>query len=132
MPPAIAPRFPDRGGRLRLESVGNAIDMGEAAAAAMAGQGAAYVPKPWFWSDQYDIKLQIAGLSTGYDRIVTREAPGGQSHWYYRGDGLIAVDAMNDSRSYMVGKRLIEAGKSPDPAVIADPAARSEAAAERH
>jgi 3-phenylpropionate/trans-cinnamate dioxygenase ferredoxin reductase subunit len=115
--------FPWRGGRLRLESVGNAIDMGEAAAASMAGQGTEFVPRPWFWSDQFDVKLQIAGLSTGYDRIVTRPAAGGQSHWYYAGDRLIAVDAMNDSRSYMIGKRLIEAGKSPDPAVIADPAA---------
>ena len=113
--------FPFRGGRLRLESVGNAIDMAEAAGRAMAGQGAAYVPAPWFWSDQYDIKLQIAGLSTGYDRIVTRRAEAGVSHWYYAGDRLIAVDAMNDGRAYMVGKRLIESGRSPDPALIADP-----------
>ena len=66
--------------------------------------------------------MQIAGLNTGYDRIVTR-GPEGEavSFWYYRGDTLLAVDAMNDPRAYMVGKRLIEMGKSPDPAAIADP-----------
>ncbi|MCB1341641.1 MAG: pyridine nucleotide-disulfide oxidoreductase, partial [Pseudooceanicola sp.] len=78
---------------------------------------------PWFWSDQYDVKLQIAGLNTGYDRIVTRQGEGATaSFWYYRGDTLLAVDAMNDPRGYMIGKRLIEAGRSPDPAAVADPA----------
>ena len=115
--------FPVGEARLRLESVGNAIDMGELVADNILGAGVSYEPKPWFWSDQYDTKLQIAGLNTGYDRIVTR-GPDGEavSYWYYRGDRLIAVDAMNDSRAYMVGKRLIEGGKSPDPAVVADPA----------
>jgi 3-phenylpropionate/trans-cinnamate dioxygenase ferredoxin reductase subunit len=104
--------FPYGDGRLRLESVGNAIDMAEAVAANMLGANEPYVAKPWFWSDQFDLKLQIAGLNTGYDRIVTR-TEGGTSFWYYRGDSLLAVDAMNDSRAYMVGKRLIESGKSP-------------------
>jgi 3-phenylpropionate/trans-cinnamate dioxygenase ferredoxin reductase subunit len=115
--------FPGPAGRMRLESVGNAIDMAECAALNIAGQPTDYLPAPWFWSDQYDIKLQIAGLSTGYDRIVTRQTGEAVSHWYYAGDRLIAVDAMNDSRAYMIGKRLIEAGKSPDPARIADPEA---------
>lgn len=115
--------FPGPSGQMRLESVGNAIDMGECAAANIAGQPTEYVAAPWFWSDQYDVKLQIAGLSGGYDRIVTRQAGEGVSHWYYAGGRLIAVDAMNDSRAYMVGKRLIEAGKSPDPALVADPEA---------
>ena len=67
------------------------------------------------------MKLQIAGLNIGYDRIVVRDGEGLQrSHWYYQGETLLAVDAMNDPRGYMVGKRLIEAGKSPDPALIAD------------
>jgi 3-phenylpropionate/trans-cinnamate dioxygenase ferredoxin reductase subunit len=104
--------FPHGEGRLRLESVGNAIDMAEAVAENILGANQPYVAKPWFWSDQFDLKLQIAGLSTGYDRIVTR-TEGGTSFWYYRGDTLLAVDAMNDSRAYMVGKRLIESGKSP-------------------
>lgn len=115
--------FPGPSGRMRLESVGNAIDMGECAATNIAGQPTDYVPAPWFWSDQYDVKLQIAGLSGGHDRIVTRQAGEGVSHWYFAGGRLIAVDAMNDSRAYMVGKRLIEAGKSPDPALVADPEA---------
>jgi 3-phenylpropionate/trans-cinnamate dioxygenase ferredoxin reductase component len=113
--------FPLNGAQARLESVGNAIDQAELVAGNMLGAGKDYVPAPWFWSDQYDCKLQIAGLNTGYDRIVTRGPDGAAvSFWYYRGDRLLAVDAMNDSRAYMVGKRLIEAGKSPDPAKIAD------------
>ena len=117
--------FPYRGGRLRLESVQNAIDQAEAVAANMLGANADYVPQPWFWSDQYDVKLQIAGLNTGYDRVVTRpgDREGAVSHWYYGGGTLLAIDAMNDPRAYMVGKRLIEAGKSPGPQAIADPAA---------
>ena len=115
--------FPFRGEKIRLESVQNAIDQAEAVAANMLGANKAYEPKPWFWSDQYDVKLQIAGLNTGYDRVVVREVETSRSHWYYLGDTLLAVDAMNDPRSYMIGKRLIEAGKSPDPAIIEDPSA---------
>ncbi|MEZ5913610.1 MAG: FAD-dependent oxidoreductase [Paracoccaceae bacterium] len=116
--------FPHAGGRIRLESVGNAIDQAEAVAANMLGANTPYQARPWFWSDQYDCKLQIAGLNTGYDRIVTRDGDGDAiSFWYYAGQRLLAVDAMNDPRAYMVGKRLIEMGKSPEPAIIADPAA---------
>ena len=115
--------FPHKGGRIRLESVGNAIDQAEAVAGNMLGMGVTYETKPWFWSDQYDVKLQIAGLNTGYDRVVTRPGEGAAvSFWYYSGDQLLAIDAMNDARGYMIGKRLIEMGKSPDPAVIADTA----------
>ncbi len=115
--------FPWREGRIRLESVGNAIDQGEVVAANILGAAKDYVAAPWFWSDQYDCKLQIAGLNTGYDRIVTRPGEGeAVSFWYYQGERLLALDAMNDARAYMVGKRLIEMGKSPDPAAIADPA----------
>ncbi|AMY70801.1 FAD-dependent pyridine nucleotide-disulfide oxidoreductase [Frigidibacter mobilis] len=111
------------GARLRLESVGNAIDMAECVAANMLGAAQPYIPKPWFWSDQYDVKLQIAGLNTGYDRVITRPGTGaGISFWYYAGETLLAVDAANDPRAYMIGKRLIEAGRSPAPAVVADPA----------
>ncbi|MHA6324839.1 NAD(P)/FAD-dependent oxidoreductase [Roseivivax sp. CAU 1753] len=113
--------FPYGDGRLRLESVGNAIDQAECVADNIAGTARAYEAKPWFWSDQYDTKLQIAGLSTGYDRIVTRQgAADAVSFWYFTGPRLIAVDAMNDPRAYMVGKRLIEAGKSPDPDAVGD------------
>ncbi|MBM3614275.1 MAG: pyridine nucleotide-disulfide oxidoreductase [Alphaproteobacteria bacterium] len=113
--------FPYKGGRIRLESVGNAIDQAEVVAENILGAGKDYIAKPWFWSDQYACKLQIAGLNTGYDNIVTRGPEGeGVSFWYYQGDTLLAVDAMNDPRGYMVGKRLIEAGKSPAKAKIAD------------
>jgi 3-phenylpropionate/trans-cinnamate dioxygenase ferredoxin reductase subunit len=113
--------FPYKGGRIRLESVGNAIDQAEMVAENIMGAGKDYIAKPWFWSDQYACKLQIAGLNTGYDNIVTRGPEGeGVSFWYYQGDTLLAVDAMNDPRGYMVGKRLIEAGKSPDKAKVAD------------
>jgi len=113
--------LPYGGERLRLESVPNAIDMAECVADNILGAGRHYVPKPWFWSDQYDVKLQIAGLGTGYDRIVTRHAGAAVSVWYYAGGRLLAVDAMNDPRAYMVGKRLIEAGRTADPAQVADP-----------
>lgn len=114
--------FPQNGGRIRLESVGNAIDQAENAAANMMGANEPYVAKPWFWSDQYDMKLQIAGLNSGYDNIVTRPGVNGSiSFWYYQGDTLLAVDAMNDARAYMLGKRLIEAGKSPDKSAIENP-----------
>jgi len=115
--------FPYRGGRIRLESVQNAIDQAEHAAMAMLGSTAPYTPFPWFWSDQYDAKLQIAGLSMGYDRIVTRpgQRAGGHSVWYFSGDTLLAVDAINDPKAYMQGKRWIEQGFSPDVNALVEP-----------
>ncbi len=115
--------LPYQGRLIRLESVQNAIDQAEAAAASMLGHDVTYQPVPWFWSDQYDVKLQIAGLSQGHDSMVRREGAGGAvSIWYYQGDRLLAVDAMNDPRAYMVGKRLIEDGISPSRADVANPA----------
>ena len=115
--------FPYRGDRIRLESVPNAIEHAEVVAENIMGGEKEYVAKPWFWSDQYDVKLQIAGLNSGYDTVVTR--PGDKernvSFWYYKGDELLAVDAANEPRAYMVGKRLIEAGKSPPKALVSDP-----------
>ncbi len=113
--------FPYKGGRLRLESVQNAIDQGAAVAANMLGAGEAYHPFPWFWSDQYDMKLQIAGLNTGYSRVVVRDVEGARSHWYFDGDRFLAVDAINAPRDYMVGKRLLEMGKPVTPEAVADP-----------
>lgn len=113
--------FPYRSARIRLESVPNAIDQAECVAENILGAGKDYVARPWFWSDQYDVKLQIAGLNTGYDSVVTRDGGKAKSFWYYQGDTLLAVDAANDPRGYMIGKRLIEAGKSPPASVIADP-----------
>ena len=99
---------------VRLESVGNAIDQANTVAQNILQQNTKYIPKPWFWSDQYNLKLQIAGLNTGYDDVVVRKGENGQvSHWYFKGPNLLAVDALNDPRCYMIGKRLIEANKSP-------------------
>jgi 3-phenylpropionate/trans-cinnamate dioxygenase ferredoxin reductase subunit len=110
------------GQTIRLESVGNAIDQAEAIAFNIMGADKPYLPKPWFWSDQYDCKLQIAGLNIGYMDVYVRKGDtlGVQSNWYYKGAELLAVDAMNDPRNYMIGKRLIEAGRSPDPAQVTD------------
>jgi 3-phenylpropionate/trans-cinnamate dioxygenase ferredoxin reductase component len=113
--------FPTNSGRLRLESVPNAIDHAECVAENILGADKPYVASPWFWSDQYDIKLQIAGLNTGYDHIATRKTDGATSFWYYRGETLLAVDAMNDPRAFMVAKRLLSMGKSPAPALVTNP-----------
>ena len=113
--------FPYQGERIRLESVPNAIDQAEVVAANMLGAQKAYHATPWFWSDQYDVKLQIAGLNQGFDNVVARTGDAGRSHWYYKAGQLLAVDAMNDPRAYMVAKRLIEAGKTVDPALAAGP-----------
>ena len=99
----------------------HAIDQAELVAENILGAGKDYVARPWFWSDQYDTKLQIAGLNSGYDRVITRKGAESISLWYYAGDALLAVDAANDPRAYMIAKRLIEAGKTADPAIVADP-----------
>ena len=113
--------FPYKGDRIRLESVPNAIDQAEIVATNMLGAGKDYVATPWFWSDQYEVKLQIAGLNTGFTDVVVRDSGATRSHWYYKSSALLAVDAMNDPRAFMVAKRLIEAGKSVDPSIAADP-----------
>ncbi|MEO9825022.1 MAG: FAD-dependent oxidoreductase [Paracoccaceae bacterium] len=113
--------FPYSDGILRLESVQNAIDQAQTVARNMMDAGEPYVPYPWFWSDQYDLKLQIAGLNTGYDQVVTRKGEAGQSHWYFKNGTFIAVDAMDAARDYMVGKRLLEMGKVITPDQAGDP-----------
>ena len=113
--------FPNSSGRLRLESVGNAIDQAEVAARTALGVKDPYHAKPWFWSDQYNVKLQIVGLSSEYDQVVERRDNKAASFWYFKNSRLIAVDSINDGRAYMVAKRLIELGISPDPSIISDP-----------
>ncbi|MCZ8180972.1 MAG: FAD-dependent oxidoreductase [Rhizobium sp.] len=112
------------GQQVRLESVQNAVDQAEAIAGVIAGGSEPYRPKPWFWSDQYDVKLQIAGFNLGYDKTVLR--PGGRegslSVWYFREGQFIAVDAINDAKAYVTGKKLLDLGRSVDPLAIADPA----------
>jgi len=104
-------RFPSRryGRRLRLESVQNAIDQAKAAAAAILGTPQPYDPVPWFWSDQYDLKLQMAGLSDGYDDIAIMGDIAAKrfSVEYRRAGRLIAVDAVNDARAHMLSRRRI-------------------------
>lgn len=117
--------LPYRGRRIRLESVQNAIEQAQVAAESMLGMGTRYDPVPRFWSDQYDVKLQIAGLfDPAHDRVVVRAAgrPGAVSHWYFAGDELLAVDAMNDPRSFMAARRILEKRASVDPVALADPA----------
>ena len=116
--------FPFRTKMTRLESVPNAIHQAETAAENMAGGDVEYVATPWFWSDQYDVKLQIAGLNQGFDTTVVRPGrrEGAQSVWYYRDSELVAVDAMNDGPAFMVGRKLIESGRSIAPDDAADPA----------
>ena len=113
-----------RGQKVRLESVQNAVDQAEAIAAILAGGADPYRPKPWFWSDQYDVKLQIAGFNLGYDQTVMRPGSreGSLSIWYFRGNEFIAVDAINDAKAYVTGKKLLEMGRPVDRAAVADPA----------
>jgi len=96
---------------VRLECVQNAIDQAKTVAAAILGDARPYDPVPWFWSDQYEVKLQIAGLLDGYDAEETVGDPAaGKFSVDYRKDGrLIAVDAINDGRAHMLGRRRIAA-----------------------
>lgn len=114
--------LPLNGERVRLESVQNAVDQAEAAAFVLSGDEKAYQPKPWFWSDQYDVKLQIAGFNAGYDETVLRpgQREGSHSIWYFRQGRFIAVDAINDAKAYVSGKKLLDLGREPDRAVLAD------------
>jgi 3-phenylpropionate/trans-cinnamate dioxygenase ferredoxin reductase subunit len=115
----------ERGGqRIRLESVQNAADQGDLVARHLAGEDVSYTAIPWFWSDQYDCKLQIVGLNQGHNHIVTRpgSSEGSLSIWYYRDAELLAIDAMNEPKSYAFGRKIIEAGINPSPQLIADPA----------
>lgn len=95
--------------QLRLESVHNALEQAKTAAANICGKDIAYAQVPWFWSDQYDLKLQIAGLSEGYDDVVIRGNPVERSFscLYLREGRLIAVDAINAPRDFVQSKQLI-------------------------
>ena len=112
--------FINNGEVLRLESVGNAIDQGQTVALNIAGKITTFNAKPWFWTEQFDQKLQIAGLCNGFTEIVERKVRDKLSFWYYKNETLIAVDAFNDPQSYMIGKRLIEEKKSPSKETLRD------------
>lgn len=109
---------------LRLESVQNAVEQGKSAAAALLGQPRPFTATPWFWSDQYDRKLQMAGLSGGADAWAVRGDPAGAgsfSVWHYRAGRLIAVNAVNNAKEHLLSRKLLDAGVSPTPAQAADP-----------
>ncbi len=117
-----ARRLPD-GRLLRLESVQGAVEQGKSAAAALMGRERPFRAAPWFWSDQFDIKLQMVGLSHGYDQVVTRGdlAKPAFSAFYFRAGRLIAVDSLNRIQDHMQAKRLLDHGLSPTPEQVADP-----------
>ena len=108
--------------QLRLESVQNAVDQAKVAASNICGKSINYNPIPWFWSDQYDTKLQMVGLSTGYNEIVTRsEGDYKFSLWYFNNDKLLAVDAINHAKAYMLGTRWIKSEQILDKVKLANP-----------
>ncbi|PCD04044.1 pyridine nucleotide-disulfide oxidoreductase [Sphingomonas spermidinifaciens] len=112
------------GTRIRVESVQNANDQATCVARAITGEPEAYAAFPWFWSNQYDLRLQTAGLSIGHDQAVLRGDPADRSFSvaYLRKGRLIAIDCVNRTKDYVQGRKLIEAGVSPDPAALADAA----------
>lgn len=112
---------------LRLESVQNATEQGKSAAAALLGIDKPFSATPWFWSDQYDHKLQMAGLSMGADQWAVRGEmrPAGDSAasfsvYHFRGEQLLAVDSVNASKDHLQARKLLDAGVSPTLAQAAD------------
>ncbi len=100
------------GRHLRLESVHNAIEQGKTAAANIIGEPAPYNQVPWFWSDQYNVKMQIAGMSDVHEQFVLRGDPATRSFsaFYLQQGKIVAVDAINSPREFMIGKKLVAAG----------------------
>ncbi|MFS4469003.1 NAD(P)/FAD-dependent oxidoreductase [Maribacter sp. 2210JD10-5] len=96
---------------VRLESVQNAVDQAKVAAAKICDKEVIYDAIPWFWSDQYDTKLQIVGLSEGYDNYILRKEQEKEncfSIWYFKGTELLAVDAINNAKAYVIGTKFIK------------------------
>lgn len=106
----------------RLESVHNAIEGGKIVAAAITGQTPTPEELPWFWSDQYELKWTIAGLFQGADRTVLRGDPasGAFAAFYYRGEKLVAVDAVNRPGEYLGAKQVMQRGRTIAPALLSD------------
>ena len=110
--------------RVRIESVPNATEQAKTVASHMCEKPVPYASLPWFWSDQFDLKLQIAGLSEGYDDIVVRgDMDTGRSFaaFYFKGERLLAVDAVNAPREFMTARMTLSKGKTLDKAMLADP-----------
>ena len=112
------------GARIRLESVQNANDQATIAARTIIGEHVSYEATPWFWSNQFDLRLQTVGLSTGHDDVVVRGDPDTRSFSviYLKGGRLIALDCVNATKDYVQGRKLVEAGATIDPARLADTA----------
>ena len=110
------------GRRVRLESVQNAMEQGRIAAENMLGLEVKYANVPWFWSDQYDLKLQMVGMSGGYDQVVLRGDPGGRSFgaFYLLQGKVIAADMVSRLKEFMVAKKMVAAKLEVDPARLAD------------
>jgi 3-phenylpropionate/trans-cinnamate dioxygenase ferredoxin reductase subunit len=110
------------GALLRLESVQNAVEQGKSAAAALLGKERPFVAHPWFWSDQYDVKLQMVGLAAGHDRTVVRGDVQANkfSAFHYQGERLLAVDSINRPEDHMPARKLLELGISPPARQVPD------------
>lgn len=110
------------GRRVRLESVPNASEQARVAAASICGQKVPHAGVPWFWSDQYDLKLQMVGLSQGYDNVVIRGSMAADNFAaFYLKDGVvIALDTVNRPQDFMIGKKMVAARLKVDPAILAD------------
>lgn len=114
---------PIYGRNLRLESVQNANDQAKVAANTLCGKLEAYNALPWFWSDQYDLKLQIAGLSQGFDQVIIRgstETGRSFAAFYLRNGKLLAVDAINRPKEFMLSKRALSSDVTVDSSLLAD------------
>lgn len=113
--------MPRYGRRIRLESVPSAVEQAKVAAATICGKDKEIAALPWFWSDQYDLKLKIAGLNTGYDDIVLNGDPTRDRDftcYYLRGGELLAADCVNRSRDFVTSKRMIAQGDRVDPGAL--------------
>lgn len=110
------------GRRLRLESVPNALEQSRVAAANMAGKAKTYASMPWFWSDQYELKLKMVGLSEGFERLVLRGDPATDSFsaFYLKGDKVLAADTVNRPQDFIAAKRLVAEGIAVTDAQLAD------------
>lgn len=110
------------GGRVRLESVDNAVEQANTAAADLLGIEARHERVPWFWSDQYEHKMVIVGLSQGHDQVVLRGDPasGAFSCCYLRGGELLAIDTINVAKDHLAARKLIPTRPRPDPSRLAD------------
>jgi 3-phenylpropionate/trans-cinnamate dioxygenase ferredoxin reductase component len=115
-----SPRF---GGSLRLESVQNATDHARCVAARLIGNAKPYDGQPWFWSDQGDDKLQIAGLTTGYDRVVVRGDPAQKSFsaFCYKAGRLVGIESVNRASDHVFGRKILGMNRSIEPEQAADP-----------